>query len=107
MKLVFWLSLAAVLYTYAGYPLIMFMLSRLHSRPWLREQRVRSVSVIMAVHNGARLLREQMAHLLSLDPEYVREVIIVSDGSNDGTEEILGGTLDARVRAIILPEQGG
>ena len=107
MKLAFWLSLSAVFYTYAGYPLIMFVLSRLSSRPWLRELRVRSVSVIMAVHNGARSLREQMAHLLSLDPKYVREVIIVSDGSNDGTEEILGGALDARVRPIILREQGG
>jgi cellulose synthase/poly-beta-1,6-N-acetylglucosamine synthase-like glycosyltransferase len=79
----------------------------LSSKPWLRDQRVRTLSVVMAVHNGARLLREQIAHLLWLDPKYVREVIIVSDGSNDGTEEILGGALDARVRPIILREQGG
>ncbi len=107
MKVVFWLSFVAIGYTYAGYPLIMFALARLRSRPWLRKQQVRPVSVIMAVHNGARLLREQIAHLLSLDPQYVREVIIVSDGSNDGTEEILGEVLDARVRPIILREQGG
>jgi glycosyltransferase involved in cell wall biosynthesis len=107
MKIAFWLSLALVGYTYVGYPLIMLALARWNSRRWLREQRVRPVSVIMAVHNGARLLREQMAHLLTLDTEYVREVIIVSDGSNDGTEKILGGTLDARVLPIILREQGG
>ena len=107
MKVAFWLSFVAVGYTYAGYPLIMFLLARLRNKPWQRSQQVRPVSVIMAVHNGARLLREQIAHLLSLDPRYVREVIIVSDGSNDGTEEILGETLDARVRPILLREQGG
>jgi glycosyltransferase involved in cell wall biosynthesis len=107
MKVAFWLSFAAVGYTYAGYPLIIFLLARLRKRPWLRDQQVRPVSVIMAVHNGARLLRQQIAHLLSLDPQYVHEVIIVSDGSNDGTEEILGETLDARVRPILLREQGG
>ncbi len=107
MKTAFWLSLAAVGYTYAGYPLIMFLLARLRNRPWLRSPQVRPVSVIMAVHNGARLLREQIAHLLSLDPGYVREVIIVSDGSSDGTEEILRETLDARVRPVLLREQGG
>ncbi len=66
MKTAFWLSLAVIAYTYAGYPLAIFMLSRLRPRSWRRERAVRPVSVIMAVHNGARLLRGQMAHLTSL-----------------------------------------
>jgi len=107
MKFAFWISLAVIGYTYAGYPLIMFLLARLRSRPWRRGAVDTSVSVIMAVHNGAHLLRDQIDHLTSLDPAYVREVILVSDGSNDGTAEILGEVKDARVRTIILEEQGG
>ena len=61
----------------------------------------------MAVHNGAHLLRGQIDHLTALDPAYVREVIIVSDGSDDGTAEILQRVNDSRVRTIILEEQGG
>ncbi len=34
-------------------------------------------------------------------------MIVVSDGSNDGTAEILGEVNDPRVKTIILPEQGG
>jgi glycosyltransferase involved in cell wall biosynthesis len=107
VRTAFWISLAVIGYTYAGYPLIMFLLARLKPRRWNREPVDTSVSVVMAVHNGAHLLREQIDHLTSLDPAFVREVIIVSDGSDDGTAEILRGVNAARVRAIILEEQVG
>jgi glycosyltransferase involved in cell wall biosynthesis len=107
MRAVFWFSLVVIAYTYAGYPLIVFLLARLRPRSWRREPINVSVSVIMAVHNGANLLRNQIDHLASLDAGYVREVIIVSDGSNDGTAEILAEVRDPRIRSILLKEQGG
>ena len=107
MKAAFWISLVVIAYTYAGYPLIMFLLARLRPRLWKRKPIDASVSVVMAVHNGAHLLRGQIDHLLALDPAYVREVILVSDGSDDGTAEILRQVNDPRVRTIILEEQGG
>ncbi len=107
MRLAFWISLVVIGYTYAGYPLIIFLLARLRPRPWQRGTVETSVSVVMAVHNGAHLLRGQIDHLMSLDPTYVREVIIVSDGSNDGTTDILREVVDSRMQTIILEEQGG
>jgi glycosyltransferase involved in cell wall biosynthesis len=107
MKVAFWISLVVIGYTYAGYPLIMFLLARLKPRMWRREPVHASVSVVMAVHNGAHLLREQIDHLTALDPAFVREVIVVSDGSDDGTADILRQVNDPRVRTIILEEQGG
>jgi glycosyltransferase involved in cell wall biosynthesis len=107
MKALFWLSLAAIAYTYIGYPAIMFLLARFFPRPWKRENLRASVSIIMAVHNGARRIHEQVEHLLSLEPDHVREVIIVSDGSNDGTAEILGQLQLPRLRAVLLSEQVG
>jgi glycosyltransferase involved in cell wall biosynthesis len=107
MKAAFWISLVVIGYTYAGYPLIMSLLARLHPRAWKREPVDAAVSVVMAVHNGAHLLRGQIDHLTALDPAYVREVIIVSDGSNDGTAQILEQVHDPRVRTIILEEQVG
>jgi glycosyltransferase involved in cell wall biosynthesis len=107
MKAAFWISLVVIGYTYVGYPLITFLLARLNPKMWKREQFDASVSVIMAVHNGAPLLLEQIDHLTTLDPVFVREVIVVSDGSNDGTSELLRQVNDPRVRTIILEEQGG
>lgn len=107
MSFVFWLSFAVIAYTYVGYPSIMFLLARFAARPWRKAHFDASVSIVMAVHNGAERLPQQIEHLASLDPGRVREVIIVSDGSNDGTAEVLNQSRDPRVRSIILPEQGG
>lgn len=107
MSFVFWLSFAVIAYTYVGYPSIMFLLARFAARPWRKAHFDASVSIVMAVHNGAERLPQQIEHLASLDPGRVREVIIVSDGSNDATAEVLNQSRDPRVRSIILPEQGG
>lgn len=107
MTMVFWFSLVLVGYTYIGYPIIMYLLARLRPRPWIAGPVDKTVSVIMAVHNGAPLLRGQIEHLARLDKRYVREVIIVSDGSNDGTAQILGEVSDPRFKTIVLAEQGG
>lgn len=107
MKAAFWISMAVIVYTYAGYPLIVFLVARLFPRTWKREPLDTSVSVVMAVHNGAHLLRGQIDHLTALSPASVREVIIVSDGSNDGSAAILRQVNDSRIRTIILEEQVG
>ncbi|MES2390789.1 MAG: glycosyltransferase [Acidobacteriota bacterium] len=113
MKWVFWTSLAVIAYTYAGYPVIMAVLAKLMPWPWKRapwpEGGEKPISVVMAVHNGAAMLAEQLDHLLTLDVELVREVIAVSDGSTDATAEILRATAakDSRLKAIVLETQGG
>ena len=89
MRIVFWVSLVCILYTYAGYPVAMWMLSRLRPRPWKAARITPSVSIVLAVHNGAALLLGKMQHLLDLDYPNIKQIIIVSDGSTDGTEELL------------------
>lgn len=107
MRLAFWLSFAVIAYTYVGYPAIMFLLGRFAPRCWRKGSFNAPISIVMAVHNGADKVQAQVAHLTSLDVERVREVIVVSDGSNDGTAEILAGLGDARLKKVILPEQVG
>ncbi|HEU4634824.1 MAG TPA: glycosyltransferase, partial [Edaphobacter sp.] len=107
MKAVFWISLAIIAYTYVGYPIVMYLLARFSPRPWKSASFTAPVSVVMAVHNGLARLDQQLEHLLSLEPALVREVIVVSDGSNDGTAEALQQINDPRLHTIVLPEQGG
>lgn len=109
---VFWISLATIVYTYAGYPILIAAAARVAARPWKRapwplEKSPAPISVVMAVHNGAAMLPEQLRHLLALEPDLVREVIVVSDGSTDATAEILAQTSDSRLRTFIHAEQGG
>jgi poly-beta-1,6-N-acetyl-D-glucosamine synthase len=107
VRFVFWLSIAGILYTYAGYPAIMWVLSRLRPRSWTANPISPSVSVVLAVHNGAALLPGKIKHLLNLDYPNIKEIIIVSDGSTDGTAELLARQHNPRLTAIIQQEHNG
>lgn len=107
MKIVLWLSCAGILYTYAVYPFLIWMLAL------CRPQRCRiasvspSVSVVMAVHNGASLLPKKIEHLLRLDYPHVKEIIVVSDGSTDDTAGLLSDYDNPILKSIILQEHLG
>jgi glycosyltransferase involved in cell wall biosynthesis len=107
VKILFWPSLAGILYTYAGYPLIIWSLARFLPRPWKVAPITPSLSVVLAVHNGKALLTGKIQHLLDLDYPDIREIIIVSDGSTDGTAELLADQKYPRIHAIVLPEHKG
>jgi cellulose synthase/poly-beta-1,6-N-acetylglucosamine synthase-like glycosyltransferase len=107
VRFIFWLSLTGILYTYAGYPALMWMLARIRMRPWTAKPITPSVSVVLAVHNGAALLPRKIEHLLGLDYPKIKEIIIVSDGSTDGTEELLAAQSHPRLTSIILGEHSG
>jgi glycosyltransferase involved in cell wall biosynthesis len=64
------------------------------------------VSVCMATYNGELYVREQVDSILAeLDGD--DEIIIVDDGSRDGTLAILRAVDDARVRLFVRTENQG
>lgn len=107
MKIIFWLSLGGVVYTYCLYPALMWIAARLWPRPWDVAPITPSVSFVLAVHNGAALLPDKMQHLLELDYPNVKEIIVVSDGSTDGTAELLARQQHPRLTKIVLEQHGG
>ncbi len=56
------------------------------------------LSIVMPVYNEAAFIREIINRVLAVDLD--KELIIVDDGSTDGTQEVLGGLEDERVRVI-------
>jgi cellulose synthase/poly-beta-1,6-N-acetylglucosamine synthase-like glycosyltransferase len=107
VKIVFWLSLAGILYTYMGYPAAMWLLARFWPRPWKTARIAPSVSVVLAVHNGIALLPGKLQHLLRLDYPNIKEIVVVSDGSTDGTAELLASQRHPLLKTIVLEEHGG
>ena len=59
------------------------------------------------MHNGVALLPGKIQHLLDLDYSNVKEIIIVSDGSTDGTVELLAQQEHAHFKTIVLKEHSG
>src|SRR5262249_48539714 len=87
------IALALLLYTYAGYPLVLAILARLSRRrtrpsPAAGDQ-LPMVSVLLSVHNGAAFLPSKIDSLLAQDyPPDRMEILIYSDGSTDNTEVV-------------------
>jgi cellulose synthase/poly-beta-1,6-N-acetylglucosamine synthase-like glycosyltransferase len=106
----FWLLAAGVLYTYAGYPLLLAVAAKLRPRPVRRGPgHPRSVSVVVAVRNEEaaidRRLHELTAQLQAAGAE--GEIIVVSDGSTDGTAAVARAHTKGPVRVLELPRWEG
>ena len=107
-ELLFCAAFLFVAYTYAGYPLIAAGMARWRPRRWYRDPKEKfAVTIIMPVHNGAAILEAKMQHLLALDPDIVRQIIVVSDGSTDDTAIMLEEFRDPRLKVLPLTEQVG
>jgi poly-beta-1,6-N-acetyl-D-glucosamine synthase len=108
MRPTFWIAAAIVLYVYAGYPALLAAWTRLRGRPWRADAapRLPPVSIILAARNEGPQLAGRLDNLLALDyPRQLREIVVVSDGSDDATPRVLGA-YSTTVRAIEVPRAG-
>lgn len=108
MKPLFWVGVAAVLYAYAGYPLMLWVLSRLRPRPIERATILPTVSVIIAARNEEGVIKEKIANTLALAyPPHQLEIIVASDASDDATHACVREFADRGVRLVASSERRG
>jgi cellulose synthase/poly-beta-1,6-N-acetylglucosamine synthase-like glycosyltransferase len=82
------ISGAAVVWVYAGYPLLLAALGRIHPRPRERSPTHKAVSVLVAAHNEEGVIEAKVENVRATDyPQHLIEIVVVSDGSTDGTVE--------------------
>jgi cellulose synthase/poly-beta-1,6-N-acetylglucosamine synthase-like glycosyltransferase len=98
------LSLLLLAYTIAGYPLLQALLARLRPNPSDAAEPAETdafVSVVICARDEGPRIAARIDNLLAMDyPAERMEVIVVSDGSVDGTDEAVLGYGDPRVRLI-------
>jgi len=83
-------SLGVVVYVYIGYPLILWVLGRLGGKKTAQKRFTPTLSLIIAVHNEEEVISDKLENSLKLEyPHGNLEIIVVSDGSTDHTEEIV------------------
>lgn len=108
MELLFFIALLLTLYPYAIYPLLVIAWSKQSGRTWGKEHITPPVSVIISVYNEEEVIREKIENALSLDyPTDLFEVIVVSDGSTDRTNQIVTSIIDHRLVLRTYPERNG
>jgi cellulose synthase/poly-beta-1,6-N-acetylglucosamine synthase-like glycosyltransferase len=103
-------ALAFVAFTYAVYPLLLLAWGRRRPdpRPAADPETWPRISITVPVYNEAAQLRDTIESLLRIDyPVDKRQILIVSDASTDGTDEIVAGYRDRGVELVRMPERVG
>lgn len=105
--LLFALCAAGLLYILSGYPLLLAALARWRTRPIQHRYEPRSVTVLLAVRNGECGIRAKLQCILDLDyPRELLDVVVISDGSEDRTDEIVREFEPRGVRLVTIPRGG-
>ena len=109
VRVLFWTSLAGIVWTHVGYPLAAALLARVRTRAVRKDDVTPGVTVIIPAHDEDSVIAARLDNLLALDyPAEQLEILVVSDGSTDRTDEIVGRYAegDPRVRLLALPRGG-
>lgn len=91
-EIVFWVCVCSIGYTYVGYGIVLWVLSKLMARPPASADITPPVTVIVTAYNEEKSIEAKLRNLLSQDyPKKALEIIVASDASTDATDEIVKG----------------
>ena len=109
-QFVFWLSLAVVIYSYIGYPLLLFLIRTLRKGdryPYSEAYRP-PVCLLISAYNEEKVLRKKIENSLGLNyPQDKLRILVASDGSDDRTVEIAGDYADLGIEVFHRPKRSG
>lgn len=110
--ILFWICLGGVAYAYVGYPLLLYVCARRFGRdrtaPPQRDERLPVVTLLVAAYNEAEVIGERIENALALDyPREKLDIVVASDGSDDGTNEIVERYADRGVRLLAFTPRRG
>lgn len=91
MEALFWGSFLLLFYIYFGYPVLVKVLAGLCRRSVAKDHNHQThVSILIAAYNEAKDIEATLRNKLALDyPKDKLEILVVSDESDDGTDQII------------------
>ena len=114
MKIVFWIALFIVFYTYIGYGILLYIIIRLkrlfvgrpHEAVLPADGELPTMTLMICAYNEEDIVKEKMANTLALDyPKDKFRTMWVTDGSNDHTNELLAAYPEVDI--VFSPERRG
>ncbi|MBX3011401.1 MAG: glycosyltransferase family 2 protein [Caldilineaceae bacterium] len=104
---IYWAALGIIIYTYLLFPILTFIRGRLWRTPVRSAEITPRVSLIIAAYNEAQSIGAKLDNVLTMVyPRDKLEVIVASDGSTDGTDEIVRQYAKQGIRLLSLPRGG-
>ncbi|HZU32499.1 MAG TPA: glycosyltransferase family 2 protein [Candidatus Angelobacter sp.] len=107
-RAVYWLAALLLFYVYAGYPLLLALISLFVRRQRSEPGYSPSISVLIAAYNEEEAIERKIRQTLALEyPADKIEILVLSDCSTDRTDEIVKAFPDSRVRLVRVAERKG
>lgn len=111
LEILFWFSLIVVFYTYLGYGIVLYLMVKIKEL-FVKQKTVvllgdlPEVTLFITAFNEEAIVKEKMNNCLTLDyPKDKLKIVWVTDGSNDGTNELLKAYQEVSV--LFQPERQG
>lgn len=106
--IVFWLSVAMVVYVYAGYPIMIALLARLRKPLSFSTVHYPTVTLIFAANNEEKVIAKKLENTLSLDYPWEKlQILVVNDGSVDQTVDIVKSFKPQGVELVSFQQRRG
>ena len=103
-----WSCVWLLLHVFVGYPAWMWLLARVQPLPVQKQTITPTVTVVIAVHDGASHIRAKLKNLCALDyPRENIDIIVACDGCHDDTGALSRHSGDPRVRVLDFNERRG
>jgi cellulose synthase/poly-beta-1,6-N-acetylglucosamine synthase-like glycosyltransferase len=104
-------AMALLVYTYVGYPVMLWLISRLRA-PLMRERGTTNswppLTVVISAYNEEAVIARRIQNLLDQDyPSDRVEILIGSDGSTDATCQVVASYRSARVQLAAFRSRRG
>jgi cellulose synthase/poly-beta-1,6-N-acetylglucosamine synthase-like glycosyltransferase len=104
----FWILVAFTIFAFVGFPLVVLLLGAIMRRGYASGPVTPAVDVLIAAYNEAEGIEAKIRN--ALEQRYPTDrlrVVVVDDGSTDGTPERVEALADARVTLVRGTARGG
>ncbi|MFZ3137481.1 MAG: glycosyltransferase family 2 protein [Thermodesulfovibrionales bacterium] len=107
-EVVFWSSLIFIFYAYFGYPLLLALVGIFRQPGIYKGNITPMVSFIITAYNEDKRIKDKIENTLKLNyPKEKLEIIVASDCSTDGTDEIVNSYNFCGIRLVRAQERKG
>lgn len=109
IEVLFWIAVGTIAYVYAGYPLLLALVTLVRGRRAVRVGNAcPGVTLIVSAYNEEAVIAEKIENCLALDyPPERLQVLVISDCSDDRTDAIVQGYAARGVTLLRMQERGG
>lgn len=98
-EIAFFLALSLLVYTYFGYPILIFLIGKFFPKKIKKGYVEPRVTILITAYNEEKNIRGKIQNTLEIDyPRQKLEIIVASDGSTDKTDEIVREFSDCGVK---------